>query len=186
MIREYKEVINSNFNGTVVDIETIGKFNPNYKRTNDSREYQYIQQVIFGFIDKQHLRIFCAEGKEAIPELLVKVEDTIDSLQRPLFAFNSDFERGVLFHQLGKIIDFEGELNEERYESKAAAVEKLDIPNYDDPFYDRGRLCMEAWLDENFDEAIAHNRACLLKERDILLKRRFRKPDELRFVSQTV
>jgi len=28
-----------------------------------------------------------------------------------------------------------------------------------------------------------HNRSCLLKERDILLKRGFRKPDDLRFIA---
>jgi hypothetical protein len=30
--------------------------------------------------------------------------------------------------------------------------------------------------------AIAHNRSCLLKERDILLKRGFRRSEELNFV----
>jgi len=40
-------------------------------------------------------------------------------------------------------------------------------------------------LREEFDKAIAHNRACLLKERDILIKRGFRKPDELKFVNKS-
>jgi len=43
---------------------------------------------------------------------------------------------------------------------------------------------MQAWQDEEFDKAMAHNRACLLKEKDILLKRGFRKPDELKFIKQ--
>ncbi len=66
--------------------------------------------------------------------------------------------------------------------AKAKAVRDLGIPNYDDPFYDKGLWCMNAWHNGEFDKAIAHNRACLLKERDILIKRRFRKPDELKFV----
>jgi hypothetical protein len=41
---------------------------------------------------------------------------------------------------------------------------------------------MNAWHNGEFDAAIAHNRACCLKERDILIKESFGKPDELRFV----
>ncbi len=105
----------------------------------------------------------------------------IDSLERPFYAFSTEFERSVLFYELGKEVDFDGELQEGR-ESKANTRNYLGIPNYDDPFYDNGYLCMKAWEGGEFDKAIAHNRACLLKERDILLKRGFRKPDELRFI----
>jgi len=38
---------------------------------------------------------------------------------------------------------------------------------------------MYAWQAGEFDKAVAHNRACLMKERDILLKRGYRKPDGL-------
>jgi hypothetical protein len=38
---------------------------------------------------------------------------------------------------------------------------------------------MYAWQNGEFDKAIAHNRACLMKERDILLRRGYRKPDGL-------
>jgi len=86
-----------------------------------------------------------------------------------------------LSYELDKEIDFDGELQEDR-ESKANARSYLDIPNYDDPFYDKGLLCMQAWQDEEFDRAMAHNRACLLKERDILMIRGFRKLDELKFI----
>ncbi len=182
MIIEHKEDIISNFEGTIIDIETIGDFNKRYRDTHDSREYQYIQQVIFGFINRQALHILCAKGTEAINELRERTERIIDSLERPFYAFNTDFERSVLSYELGKEIDFDGELNKERYESKADAVRNLAIPNYGDPFYDKGVLCMQAWKDGEFDKAMAHNRACLLKERDILIKRGFRKPDELKFV----
>ncbi|OGO06829.1 MAG: hypothetical protein A2Z76_00060 [Chloroflexi bacterium RBG_13_56_8b] len=175
------EDVNSDFDGTVIDIETIGKFDDKYQYTNDSREYQYIQQIIFGFINKHSLHILCAKGMEAISDLGAETLKFIDSLQRPFYAFNCNFERGVWFHQLGKKVDFDGELQAER-ESKAKAVRDLGIPNYDDPFYDRGLWCMNAWHNGEFDAAIAHNRACLLKERDILIKRNFRKPDELKFI----
>jgi len=88
-----------------------------------------------------------------------------------------------LFYALGKEVDFDGELQRET-ESKKVAVRDLLIPNYNDPFYDNGFLCMEAWENGEFDRAIAHNRACLLKEKDILIKRGFGKPDELKFVRE--
>ena len=179
VIIEHKEDISSNFEGTIIDVETIGEFLNQY---SDSRRYKNFRQVIFGFINRYGLQIFCARGMEAISELNGKVEAIIDSLERPFYAFNSEFERSILFYELGKKIDFEGELQQEKYESKANAVRDLGIPNYDDPFYDNGFLCMKAWEAGEFDRAIAHNRACLLKERDILIKRKFRKLDELHSV----
>jgi len=182
MILILKEDIISEFEGTIIDIETVGKFDGRYRYTNDSREYQYIQQVIFGSINSHALHIFCAKGMEAISQLKEKTEGILDSLERPFYAFQSEFERGVFFHQLGKRIDFDGELQRYRGEAKGNARTELDIPNYGDPFNDVGKLCMQAWLREEFDRAIAHNRACLLKERDILTKRGFREPDELNFM----
>ena len=178
MIIECTEDISSDFEGTIIDIETIGEFLNQY---SDSRRYKNFRQVIFGFINRYGLQIFCAKGMEAISELNGKVESVIDGLGRPFYAFNSGFERSVLFYELGEEIDFERELQEGR-ESKANARSYLGIPNYDDPFYDSGFLCMKAWEAGEFDRAIAHNRACLLKEKDILLKRGFRTPDELKFV----
>jgi len=178
VVIEHKENVSSNFEGTVIDIETIGEFLNQYP---DSRRYKDIQLVIFGFINRKALHIFCAEGIEAISELKGKTKDIIDSLERPFYAFNTEFERSVLSYEFGKEIDFDGELQVGR-ESKANARSYLDIPNYSDPFYDNGYLCMKAWENGEFDKAMAHNRACLLKERDILLKRGFRTPDELKFV----
>ncbi len=178
MIIEHKEDISSNFEGTIIDIETIGEFQNQYP---DSRRYRNIHLVIFGFINRYALHMLCAKGVEAMSELREKTEKIIDGLERPFHAFNTDFERGVLFYELGKEIDFDGELQESR-EPKAKAVRDLSIPNYDDPFYDNGYLCMIAWKDREFYKAIAHNRACLLKEKEILIRRGFRKPGELKFV----
>jgi len=178
MIIEHKENISSDFQGTIIDIETIGNFSNNYP-PNDSRRYKDIKQVIFGYINKECLHILCAAGTEAIDALKARIKETIDSLEKPLYAFNCDFERGVLFHHLNIELHFDGELNAEKYERKADVIRYLDIDNYDDPFYDNGKLCLIAWERGEFDKAIAHNRACLLKEKDILVKRNFRKPDEL-------
>jgi hypothetical protein len=181
-ITKISEDITSDFDGTVIDIETIGNFDKRYKFINDSREYQYIQQVIFGSINEQGLNIFCAKGTEVINELNQTTKELIDLLRRPLYAFNCNFERSVWFHQLGKMVDFDGELQRYRGETKRDARAELNIPSYGDPFNDNGYLCMKAWEAGDFDNSISHNRACLLKERDILIKRNFRKPDELKFI----
>ncbi len=178
MIIEHREDIGSEFQGTIIDIETIGNFNKFYP-PNDSRRYKDIKLVIFGFMNKSALHIYCARGIEAVTMLEKKLHDIIDNLEEPFYAFNCDFERGVCFHHLGREIYFEGELNIEKYEAKANAIRNLGIDNYDDPFNDDGYKCMLAWLNGKFGEAIAHNRACLLKEKEILTRRKYRKPDEL-------
>jgi len=175
----HREAMGSNFEGTVIDVETVGQFHDQYL---DSRRYKDHQLVIFGFIDSHGLEILCAEGEGAITELIDEVRKIINGLERPFYAFNSGFERGVLFHNLGMEVDFDRELQRREREAKARAVRELGIPNYDDPFFDNGLKCMRAWENGEFDKAIVHNRACLLKERDILLQRGFSQPDKLRFV----
>jgi len=181
MIVEYHEDAAADFDGTIIDIETIGRFDAGYRNTSDVREFQYIRQVMFGWVDREGLSILYVRDPGEVTELNERVADVMDGLSRPFYAFNTSFERGVLYHQLGQQYVFDGELQKEKYESKANAVQALGIPNYDDPFNDKGILCQEAWQDGRFDEAVAHNRACLLKERDILVLRGFRQPDVLLF-----
>ena len=70
---------------------------------------------------------------------------------------------------------FTGLIFKSKYEPKRNAVRRLGIGNYGDPFDGDGKKCKEAWLrGDAIDKCIEHNRACLLKERDILLKRGFR------------
>jgi hypothetical protein len=188
MIIEHKEITPSApFKGTIIDIETIGEptKNSTYKAFNDSRQCENLQQVILGQIDDKGLQIFCAEGIEAIEELKSQTEQIINRLERPFRAFNADFESSVWFHHIGIIVNFDEELQKMKFEKKKDAVTELGIPNYDDPFYDVGLLCMEAWKNGEFAKAIAHNRACLLKERDILLKRGSRIPNVVQFNKNT-
>lgn len=179
MIKRVEEN-DSNFKGTIIDIETIGKFNRLYKY--DSRQYGEMIQFILGYINKEHIHIYCAEDMSEVRQLNDVTKSIIESLSRPFYAFNCEFESGVWFHRIGITIHFDGELNKEKYEPKKDAVRVLGIPNYDDPFFDDGYKCIQAWEKGALDEAILHNRACLLKERDILLKRGYREPDELEFI----
>ncbi len=179
-MKEYKETIVSDIKGTIIDIETVGDFNNIY---GDSRRYANIVSVIVGYIDNERLLIYCAMGKDEILELKLLTRESIKKLKKPFYAFNVEFEMCVFYHHVGIEEIFDGELNLEKYEKKSNAVRTLRIPNYDDPFFDNGFLCKEAWENNEYDKAIAHNRACLLKERDILLKRGFREPDEIRLIN---
>jgi hypothetical protein len=178
MVLVHKEEIKSDFKGTIIDLETIGSFNS----FSDSRRYKKIIPVIFGYINSKGLNILCAKNQESIQTLKAQILELIGKLDKPFYAFNTDFERGVLFHHLSKHIEFEEELNKEVFEKKEDLVRALKIPSYDDPFHGDGKSCMMAWLKGDIEKAIKHNRSCLLKERDILLKRGSRKPDELKFV----
>ena len=180
MVKVYTENIKSDFEGTIIDIETTGEFEKRYK--GDSREYGNLTPVIFGFINKEQIQILYGKTQDTIPELKIKIEKLLPSLEKPFYAFNTDFERGVLFHSINKKVEFERELNLHKFEAKRNAVRLLKIPNYDDPFNDVGKLCMQAWLRGEIDKAIAHNRSCLLKEREIYLKRGFREPDGLNLI----
>ncbi len=180
MIQEYIEETKSDFEGTILDIETIGDFDRSFPY--DSRHYQKLKQVILGYIDKDRLYISCAESVEGIEKLKSITPDIFSGLKRPFYAFNCNFESCVWFHHIGIQIVFDGELQGEPYESKKNAILRLKIRNYDDPFYDQGRFCISAWHNQDFKKAIAHNRACLLKERDILLKRGSCKPDKITFM----
>jgi hypothetical protein len=176
MVIVYSEVTKANFEGTVIDIETIGDFCRGYE---DSREYRNMAPIIFGYIDKNGLKIHCAKKIESIINLKMAVAQIVLTLRKPLYAFNCCFEQGVLFHSCGITINFDGELNKERYELKKNAVTSLSIENYDDPFNDIGFKCKLAWEAGDTNSSIKHNRSCLLKERDILLRRGYRTPDDL-------
>ncbi|HEX7475207.1 MAG TPA: hypothetical protein VF318_04510, partial [Dehalococcoidales bacterium] len=177
MIQEHIEESKAEFEGTILDIETIGEFDRVY--SYDSRNYRKLQQVIFGYITKEKLHIFCARTLEGIEKLRLLTPEIFAGLKRPYYAFNCNFESGVWFHHAGMQIDFDGELQGEPFESKKNAILRLRISNYNDPFYDQGFMCIKAWNDRDFAKAIAHNRACLLKERDILLKRGHCEPDKV-------
>ena len=176
MVLIHSEVAKSKFKGTVIDIESIGEFCPEHQ---DSRHYQNITPVILGYISKDGLKIHCAKGMKSLGMLRATIVEIVPGLERPLYAFNCDYERGVLFHSCEIALDFDGELNKEKFESKKHAVALHGIKQYNDPFDDDGLKCSKAWQKGQLQLSMRHNRSCLLKERDLLLKRGHRKPDDL-------
>ncbi len=187
MVLIHKENVDLPIKGTIIVIETVGSFN-NAFNSLDSRFYMNLKTVIFGSIDSESLQIHCAKKADSLEQLNRIMVDELGSLDKPFYAFNCNFERSIFFHNLNKDVSFEGELGKQlpngKYEAKKYVVANLKIPQYNDPFNDVGLKCSEAWQKGNLKDAIAHNRSCLLKERDILLKRGFRTPDPLKLTPE--
>ena len=118
----WQEEMKSDFSGTIIDIESIGGFQSNYF---DSRRYANIVPVIFGFITKDGLSIHCAKKNQSIPVLHNKIPELLKELPRPFHAFNTHFETGSIYHQLGLKIIFDGELQKREREWKGDAVKSL-------------------------------------------------------------
>lgn len=122
-------------------------------------------------------------GNSALAELKIEMSKLAPMLENPLFACNCHFEQGVLYHLFSVRLVFDGELNKEKYELKRQAVKVLFTPNYDGPYYDDGSKCITSWQKGDYESSIKHIRSCLLKERDILVKRNHRISEELKFYS---
>lgn len=183
MLKECHGNQNLSYTGTIIDIETIGNYCSQYKCRvrdinipRDSREYQEHKLVIFGYVNRQGFHIYCARGNEGIQELEEKARQLLAILEqeRPLYAFNCHQEMSVFFHHLKINIIFDKELQSREYEPKEEALRILRIfDSFGDPFQNEqkpGYACQIAWLNGHYDNAIQHNRACLLKEQALLLK----------------
>ena len=107
----HNEKIKSDFEGTILDIETIEPFCWDYPH-DDSRRYSKIIPIIIGYITKNELKILCAKGKNALDELKKEAIRLLPSMEKPLFAFQSIFERAVFYHCYNFKLKIDGELNE--------------------------------------------------------------------------
>ena len=76
MIKRYAEKIESDFDGTIIDLETIGEFCNNYY---DSRRYKNIIPVICGYIDRGGIRIVYAENRGDIQDLKKEMTQLLNS-----------------------------------------------------------------------------------------------------------
>ncbi|HIH88624.1 TPA: hypothetical protein HA344_05385 [Candidatus Bathyarchaeota archaeon] len=180
-MKNYQEKVDVPFDGTIIDIESIGSFNNLYS-DNDSRLYKNIKPTIFGSINSKELKILCAENEEEIKLLIKKINLELHDLTRPVYAFNTRFESSVIYHSCGLKLPIDREINIQTKEKKKYAVQNNNVDNHNDPFFDDGYKCLLAWQQGDHENSIKHNRSCLLKERDLLLLRGSRKPDELVFL----
>ena len=66
MVISYVEDIESDFKGTIIDIETYGRFRKHY---DDSRTYKDMYPVIFGYINNERLEVRCAAWRSSFLRL---------------------------------------------------------------------------------------------------------------------
>ena len=177
-MKYYSEKVDTSFSGTIIDFETIGEFS-SYR---DSRAYKDLTPVMVGALFDGEMHIHYVEKKDEIQSFHDELKLILAALPRPWYAFNCDFEQGVTFHSLGLTHEYDHELNARKYEGKGDCRVNLGLSNYDDPFNDIGKLFPKNWLKGKIGPCLKHNRACLLKERDILMKRGHREPEKLKFI----
>lgn len=170
--------------GTIIDFETVGEF----LRGIGLEVYRDHQPVSLGFLSGHTLTVVARKGDKAVHEVALRkvCREMIFGAKRPFYAFNAEFEIGVLFWFIEEVVPFDrdiqflikAESGAMIPEAKRYVVKNLGIPNFDDPFNDVGKLVQDSWKKylETGDEShlmdiIHHNRACLLKEYWILEKR---------------
>lgn len=177
--------LNEKMEGTIIDLESIGEFNGGA----GIDQYRQIRPIVAGFFcdDRIEILYITGETEKDFKCLRTAVLKKLQKVNRPFYAFNSDFEMGVLYWFLGETVLFDRDLmfkvttscGQKVWESKGTVVKNLGIPNFDDPFWDQGYKVPDAW--KNFQRTgdfnvlqriIRHNRACLLKEYHILKERK--------------
>ena len=174
--RSYKirqEQVDCDFEGTIVDLETIGSFTHVSSRRLEFgqdyiRNYQRIKVTTVGTLSDGVLQIAIALGQEHLDKFGKKALSIVSQSDRPLYAFNKPFEEGCLFWISRNMLSFENELQASPRENKERAVQQLKIPSYSDPYRGKGKMCVDAFNKGDLESIAKHNRACLLKERDIL------------------
>jgi hypothetical protein len=165
MVIENFEHVPVFFEGSIIDLETIGDFDEIY-RLWDPRRYIDFKPTIFGYICGNSLVQYCAEGYDEIADIISLMKKTLPNLERPFYAFNTNFEVGVIQNTCS-YQPFFIDIRDNLYGSKWDIRKQLDIFTYNDPFNGEGCRCDSEWKIGNYDDCMKHNRACLLIERDI-------------------
>jgi len=165
--------------GTIIDLETIGPIRNEFR---DTRRYEKVKPYLFGYLTGNTIVQKYIEKPDHIPQLIQWIKKAIltDLCQKPLYAFYTEFETGVIYCTTGIKVNFDRELKKGAG-GKESIVKKLGISAYDDPFPGAGVKCIQEFKKGNIADCLKHNRACLLKERDILFKRGFVDPNKIKF-----
>jgi hypothetical protein len=165
--------------GTIIDLETIGPIRNEFR---DTRRYEKVRPYLFGYLAGNTIVQKYVEKSDHILQLVQWIKKIIltDLFQKPLHAFFTEFESGVIYCATGIKVNFDRELKIGSG-GKESIVKKIGIRAYDDPFPGAGVKCIEEFKGGNIADCLKHNRACLLKERDLLIKRGFTLPDIIEF-----
>jgi hypothetical protein len=158
--------------GTIIDLETIGTIQ---NKLNGLSKYVLVRPYLFGYLFEKTMVQKYVEKPDHIPAFIdfLGSMDLFEFSERPFFAYNAEFERGVFYFSTGKTVPFDGDIKKGK-EGKEAVVRRLGIETYGDPFPGAGIKCIEEFEKGNISDCLAHNQACLLKEREILIREGYR------------
>jgi hypothetical protein len=166
------------FEGTIIDLETVGPIHDGFKGTE---RYKEVKPYLFGYLTGNVVIQKYVEKYDHIPVLLNFIrEENFGDFLKPLYAFFVEFETGVIYCSTGRKLLFDRELKEGKG-SKEDQVKKFGISNYDDPFPGQGVKLIEEFKKGNITDPLRHNKACLLKERDIFFERGYVNPPQIDF-----
>ena len=87
MLISHNEKIKSDFEGTIIDVESIGLFCRNYP-DDDFRQYRRVIPTILEYIIKDELKILCDKGKSAPNELQKETLKILPSLKKTSICFS--------------------------------------------------------------------------------------------------
>ncbi len=175
--KKYQEKIDTDFEGTIIDIETIGEFTkvgfgtlP--LGTDYLQRYKEMKITTVGTLSEGKLTIRIANDSNNLLSFQSTAIRKMRESLSPLYAFSKPFEEGCYYWNSNyQFLEIDYELQGRVYEKKQVVTNSLAIRNYSDPFHGDGGKCKDAFLSGDLDKVVAHNRACLLKENQILLKR---------------
>ena len=170
---EQFNIIHPKYNvGCIIDFETIGDFIDSEDLT---LRHQNIKPFIIGIY---YLSNACMTQYYLKKGTLNKEQLSLAllNLSEPFYAFSAMFEKSLIQIITGKTFDFRElqkpfSVTKTYYEKKQYVCNSQCIPNYDDPYDGDGGLCTTDFEKGEVEKPLAHNRSCLLKERDILYTR---------------
>ncbi|MHA2024685.1 MAG: hypothetical protein ACW98U_02195 [Candidatus Thorarchaeota archaeon] len=175
--REMKERVKTVFDGSIIDIETIGDFSEVNRGTPPMgsdylKRYRSMRITAVGVLSAGKLTICVANGYENLDAFQKIATKVMRDTSVPLYAFNKTFEEGCYFwNSEERSLEIDYELQQAVLERKEDVVKALNIDDYDDPFHGKGVRCKSAFASGDLQSIMKHNRACLLKENQILSKR---------------
>jgi hypothetical protein len=173
--RLYEEEVETLFEGTIIDLETIGDFE-RVPYTEDMQDYldRYCMMKVttIGTLSDGCLNVMIAYDDEHLKRFQKSVLSSVRSAERPLYAFNKSFEEGCVYWASScELHHFDFDIQMHQGEKKQQVVRDLGLLDYNDPYLGEGWRCVGAFREGNLGEIIRHNRSCLLKEYGILRKR---------------
>ena len=180
------DVNHKGFIGAVIDLETDGQ--PFSDNCHGAGRCKLQSAVSCAILNEDRVEVIAKTWESPDRAFTKEVEKCLAQTKHPYYAFNSGFDMAILNKILGKKVPFDRELQQFTCQSKGCYRQNLGIPNFDDPFHDKGRLAGLEWKKhlktrerECVKKIMAHNLTCVLKEYCILVRGGYREIDPSSF-----